>query len=241
MLKIDSLTDVGLVRTKNEDSMEIRQNKLGHHLVLVADGMGGHNAGNVASKMAAKIIAENFSKIDKPIDYKVFVEKVTKLANHEIYKAAMLKPSYSKMGTTLSFLIYDNKKMYTGHVGDSRIYFINKNSIQQITKDHTVIQEMLDSKSIGEEEAQNSPLKNVLLQALGTSKKLSLEIKEIKPPNKFKILLCSDGLTANVSDEEIKNIVNCDISIEEKLKDLVELAKIKDGSDNISVLLMEEV
>lgn len=240
MLKIGSLTDIGSVRSQNEDSFAIKTNKLGHHLILVADGMGGHNAGNIASQMAAKIIADNFEVIERKIDYKIFIEKVSKLANHEIYKAAMLNPEYAKMGTTLSFAIYDFEKMYTGHVGDSRIYFINSKAIKQITRDHTVIQEMMDNGSMTEQEAKVSPLKNVLLQALGTSKRLSIEIKEIKLPSKYKILICSDGLSSFVNDEEIKNIVVKNIVIEERLAELIELAKVKDGSDNITAILMEE-
>lgn len=240
MLRIDSLTDIGLVRSQNEDSFAIRTNKLGHHMILVADGMGGHNAGNIASQMAAKIIADNFEVISRNIDYKVFIEKVSKLANHEIYKAAMLNPEYAKMGTTLSFAIFDFEKMYTGHVGDSRIYFINSKRIKQITRDHTVIQEMMDNGSMTEQEASASPLKNVLLQALGTSKKLSIEIKEIKLPPRFKILICSDGLSSFVNDSELQEIITKNISIEQRLEELIELAKIKDGSDNITAILMEE-
>lgn len=240
MLRIDSLTDIGLVRSQNEDSFAIKTNNLGHHLILVADGMGGHNAGNIASQMAAKIIADNFEVISRKIDYKIFIEKVSKLANHEIYKAAMLNPEYAKMGTTLSFAIFDFEKMYTGHVGDSRIYFINSKMIKQITRDHTVIQEMMDNGTMTKHEASISPLKNVLLQALGTSKKLSIEIKEIKLPKHFKILICSDGLSSFVNDEELQEIINKNISMQQRLEELIELAKKKDGSDNITAILMEE-
>lgn len=241
MLRVSALSDIGLIRKQNEDSVQIIENKMGHYLLLVADGMGGHNAGEVASEMASKIVADMFSDLKEPVNYLKFIQSVTSKANHEIYKAALLNEKYSKMGTTLTFLIYDNEKIYTGHVGDSRIYFVGKESITQITKDHTIVQEMIDNNNMTEEEAKTSKLKNVLVQALGTSKKMYVEAKAIKPPLRFKLLLCSDGLTSFVSDEEIKEIINLEITIDEKLANLVELAKIKDGSDNISVVLMEEV
>ncbi|MGL5020824.1 MAG: protein phosphatase 2C domain-containing protein, partial [Mycoplasmatales bacterium] len=145
MTSIKAITDVGLVREQNEDSYVIEENQLGHRLLLVADGMGGHNAGEIASHMVCQIISEEFNKITEKIDYKKFIEEVIVLANQKVYKESLLNTMYSKMGTTATLVIYDNEKIYTGHVGDSRVYFIDNSQIRQLTKDHTLVQAMVDT------------------------------------------------------------------------------------------------
>lgn len=239
MFKIGQITDIGLVRNQNEDSILVTENKFGHKLLLVADGMGGHNAGDVASAMAVKIIGDQFESLDVKVDYKQFIKNVILLANQKIYKQSLLDIELSKMGTTVSLLILTSDKIYTGHIGDSRIYFDNANSIKQISKDHTLVQAMMDSGSLTKDEAAVSKYRNVLLQALGTSKRLTVEIKMMSKPSNCRFLLCSDGLTGPLSDEHIHQILNMNISLEEKLKILVDDANEFDGSDNVSVIIME--
>ncbi len=239
MFKIGQITDIGLVRKQNEDSLIVVENKLGDKLLLVADGMGGHNAGDVASAMAVKIISEQFQSIQKQVIYTEFIRKVITLANQKIYKQSLLDVNLSKMGTTVSLLIITKDAFYTGHIGDSRIYFDNKKYIQQISKDHTLVQAMMDSGTLSPHEAEQSKYRNVLLQALGTSKKLSVEIKTISMAKNCRFLLCSDGLTGPVSDSQIHSILNEEISLEDKLQKLVELANSIDGSDNVSIIIVE--
>lgn len=239
MIEIINKTDVGRSRSQNEDSVVHVTNDLGHELLLVADGMGGHNAGEVASRIACEVIEEEFMKLVKVPDYKQFIQFVLLKANKEIYRKSLLDASCAKMGTTASLVIYDYEKAYVGHIGDSRVYYIDDNQIKQLTKDHTLVEAMVNSGSILREDIGESKYKNVLLQALGTSKKITIEIKEIRLPRYFKILLCSDGLNGKVSDELIKDIVNENGRLSERTDKLIDTANRLDGSDNVSVIIME--
>lgn len=232
-------SDVGCVRKQNEDSIRIEKNRLGHILLMVADGMGGHNAGEVASDISCTEIGDRFSKLVGEPNYKEFIEEALLAANTEIYRKSLLNTEYAKMGTTTSILIFDGKRVYIGHIGDSRIYYISPSKIQQITKDHTLVEAMIDAGNLTKEQAHSSRYKNVLLQALGTSKKLTIDIKEIRVPKKFQFLICSDGLTGEVTDDEIKEIANKETDIQTRVDSLVELANKKDGSDNVSIIMFE--
>jgi protein phosphatase len=145
----------------------------------------------------------------------------------------------SKMGTTVSVIIYDSKLAYTGHVGDSRIYYMSNTSIKQITKDHTLVQAMVDSGTLKEENAKTVKYKNVLLQALGTSQTLTIEIKELKLPNDFRFMMCTDGLTGVMLDKEIKKVMDNSIELEDGVNRLIDYANEIDGSDNVTVIGVE--
>lgn len=235
---IKHITDVGL-RSQNEDSYRIIENRYGVKLLVVADGMGGHNAGEVASKMACDIIGNAFKEIDRAIDYKSFIRDVIVTANQEIYQKSLLEREYSKMGTTVSLAIIDENMMYTGHVGDSRIYYSSESTFIQITKDHTLVQALMDGGNLSYQEAEKSKYKNVLLQALGTSKKITIEIKEVRLPNECLILLCSDGLTGPIKDEVLSEILLNGDTLEHRLESLVTLANNLDGGDNITIVALE--
>jgi serine/threonine protein phosphatase PrpC len=239
MARIESITHVGLSRAQNEDSFIIEENKFGHRLMIVADGMGGHNAGEVASKLVCDIIGEDFLLVDEDVDYKKFIEKVIVKANQEVYKQSLLNTQYSKMGTTVTMVVYDNQRVYTGHIGDSRLYFVDDKNIIQITKDHTLVQAMVEAGTLQPEEVEYSKLKNVLIQALGTSKNITIEIKEIKLPCYYSLLICSDGLSGPVKDEEIRDIINLELSLKDRLELLVNRANEQDGGDNVTVIVME--
>ncbi len=239
MVNCEFQTSTGPIRKQNEDNYLIEKNTQGHRLLVVADGMGGHNGGEVASYMACEIIQKEFLAITANVDYKIFIKEAINKANNKIYKSSLLDVRYSKMGTTISLLIWDGEKIYTGHVGDSRIYFINHEQILQITKDHTLVQAMVESGTMDADEVQGSKLKNVLIQALGTSKYITIEIKEIKLPHFFNIVLCSDGLTGMVSNEVIKEIINEEIELKSRLEKLVAIANKIDGSDNVTVVSIE--
>lgn len=239
VIKVKSQTDIGIVRTNNEDCIRTEINNLGHQIVIVADGMGGHNAGEVASNLACEIVGNMFLEIRQKTDYKEFLKLSILEANKEIYKRSLLDCNLSKMGTTISILIYDTKNVYTGHIGDSRIYFVNKNKIEQITKDHTLVRAMMDSGNLEEGSEKYHKYKNILLQALGTSKKLTVELKQLSLPKEFCFLLCSDGLTGMVSDDYILEVMNEKIILEQKINKLIQHAKEVDGSDNVSILVIE--
>jgi protein phosphatase len=232
-------SDVGIIRKNNEDNYCIAENKFGHKIFIVADGMGGHNAGEVASEMACKIISGSFKSLENVPNYKEFLKTSISLANHNIYKQSLIHTEMAKMGTTVSVLIYDSKNVYTGHVGDSRIYYLSSSSIKQITKDHTLVQAMVDSGTLNQEKAKSVKYKNVLLQALGTSQTLTIEIKELKLPNKFRFIMCSDGLTGILTDERIEELYNNGSMIEESVHNLIDMANEIDGSDNVTVIAVE--
>ncbi len=239
MINIASRSDVGKIRKQNEDNIRVVRNQLGHILLLVADGMGGHNAGEVASYLACQEIGNSFERIKHETDYKVYIKESLLNANTVIYRESLVNSEYSKMGTTASMLIYDGQRVYIGHIGDSRIYYISDSKIIQVTKDHTVVESMIAAGRMTVEEAKRSRHRNVLLQALGTSNKITIDIKEIKIPRKFKFLLCSDGLTGEVTDEEIKKYANQDLDLQGRVDSLIDLANTKDGSDNVSIIMFE--
>jgi protein phosphatase len=232
-------SDVGVIRKNNEDNYCVMENKFGHKIFIIADGMGGHNAGEVASEMACKIISNCFTSLTSVPNYKEFLKTSISLANHNIYKKSLIHSEMSKMGTTVSVIIYDSKLAYTGHVGDSRIYYMSNTSIKQITKDHTLVQAMVDSGTLKEENAKTVKYKNVLLQALGTSQTLTIEIKELKLPNDFRFMMCTDGLTGVMLDKEIKKVMDNSIELEDGVNRLIDYANEIDGSDNVTVIGVE--
>ena len=144
MLKYSAQTDIGLKRSNNEDSIDVCRNKIGDILFLVADGMGGHNAGEVASEMVREIIISAFKKIDdKQVDYQKFLYDIIKEANTEVYRQSLVEVSQNNMGTTISVMIMQGDRIFVGHVGDSRIYYMTDKRVELLTKDHTLIQAML--------------------------------------------------------------------------------------------------
>ncbi len=161
MLKHKGITDVGTVRGNNEDTYLICENRLKDNLFLIADGMGGHNAGEVASAMAARTVRELFLDIKAEVDYNDFLRDAIQLANDKVYKASLIDSQYNNMGTTLSVLIISRDRIFIGHVGDSRIYYMTQNTIQQLTTDHTLVQAMIDSGSITKKEADCEEEDNV--------------------------------------------------------------------------------
>ncbi len=239
MINVIAKSDVGKTRKQNEDNVLVLKNKLNHTIIVVADGMGGHNAGEIASEISCEVIKNEFMKLTEPVDYKKFIKQTLLKANKEIYRKSILYTEYAKMGTTTSLLIYDGKRAYIGHIGDSRIYYTNSQNITQITKDHTLVEAMIKAGTLTREQASESRYKNVLLQALGTSKKLTIDIKELKIPKQFKFLICSDGLTGEVTDQEIFEIMNEENDLESRVENLITLANEKDGSDNVSAIIME--
>ncbi len=242
MLKHKGITDVGTVRGNNEDTYLICENRLKDNLFLIADGMGGHNAGEVASAMAARTVRELFLDIKSEVDYNEFLRDAIQLANDKVYKASLIDSQYNNMGTTLSVLIISRDRIYIGHVGDSRIYYMTQNTIQQLTTDHTLVQAMIDSGSITKEEAKTNNYRNVLTQAIGTSRKVTISLIESKIPmrKEIKFLLCSDGLTEGVEDEVIHEVMIASSQLEEKLDKLMNIALNSGSKDNITFIGVEK-
>ncbi len=228
-------TDVGIIRSLNEDYVGYSENK-DYSVFIVADGMGGHNAGEVASKIAVDTIKDYIEHNIREMGSSV-LKKAIKDANMRIYNEANKSDSLKGMGTTIVTCLILDENIYIANVGDSQGYRITENSIIKITKDHSLVQELIDSGSISEEQGRVHPKKNIITRALGTSDFVEIDIFTIEKDKKNKFLLCTDGLTNEVLKDEILFITNKYTDYNEACENLVCLAKQRGGKDNITVLL----
>jgi serine/threonine protein phosphatase PrpC len=230
------VSDVGLKRTLNEDFASYLE-KEEFKIYVVADGMGGHNAGEVASQMAAmrivSYIDENFSSGKAE---NLIVEAIEKV-NRDIFNFSNTNENLSGMGTTITTCFITKNFIQVANVGDSCCFAIKNNEIKKITKDHSLVQELVDSGSISEKEAVNHPKKNIITRALGTGSNVNVDVFQLKNNEYDFYILCSDGLTNELTKEEILQVVTEEedyVTIADKL---VYLAKENGGRDNITVLL----
>lgn len=227
-------TDVGLVRVNNEDSYLIDDSG-GKKLFIVADGMGGHNAGEVASLEACRKIDAYIRSHEGSDD--VLLEEAVKKANREIFNHASQNEAMRGMGTTVDACVLSGSEITVAHVGDSRVYIVSKGALRKITKDHSVVGMMLDAGSITEEEAKNHPQRHYITRAVGTSYGIDVDIiKETIAEDEF-VLMCSDGLTDMVSEEDILSIVSDAPKLSEAADALVAKAKENGGVDNITLVI----
>ncbi|MGD2126005.1 MAG: Stp1/IreP family PP2C-type Ser/Thr phosphatase [Desulfobacteraceae bacterium] len=214
-VETSGISDVGLQREGNEDSFSV-EDALG--LYIVADGMGGHLAGEVASQVAVEMINKSYRKwsaSDTPEDELFgypdeslsiqgnYILSSIRLANRVIYEMAVEYDQYHGMGTTVSIVLVTPTLIVAANVGDSRIYMVRDGRIERLSKDHTIVSEQVEMGVMTEEEAATSPLKHILTRNLGSSESVEADVFEIEPSNNDRIILCSDGLTDLVRDEEI--------------------------------------
>ncbi|MDR5586940.1 MULTISPECIES: Stp1/IreP family PP2C-type Ser/Thr phosphatase [Clostridium] len=230
------VSDVGLRRVLNED-FAIYLEKDEFKLYVVADGMGGHNAGEVASKMAAehivKYVEKNFNSAEKD----TLIEDAIKVSNKVVFKYSKSNESLNGMGTTVTACLITKNFIHIANVGDSSCLAIKNNEIVKITKDHSLVQELIDCGSITEKDALNHPKKNIITRALGTSENVKVDVFTLENSKYDKYLLCSDGLTNELTNYEILNIIKVENDYISAANELVSLAKEKGGRDNITVLL----
>ena len=243
-------TDVGMKRTHNEDYFSLIEDE---QLFLVADGMGGHASGEVASKMAAETIGEFYQRTREDEDatwpYKMdrslsYIEKRlvcgVKLANLRIFETSNRDLRYKGMGTTIVSTLVSGDKIYVGHVGDSRVYRVREGGISQLTRDHSLLEDYKEAKpDMTEEEERNFPHKNVITRALGMRETVQVDIRshQIKSGDLF--VLCSDGLSGMVTDEGILQIAAGAKSLERAVAELVDAANRNGGTDNITSLMLQ--
>ena len=228
-------SDVGIVRKLNEDYAGYIEEEE-YKLYVVADGMGGHNAGEVASEMAVNAV-KTYVKENYKNEGSNVLENAILFANKKIYDKARDGVEYKGMGTTLVAALVYGDNIIIANVGDSSCFGINNNSIIKITKDHSLVQELIDSGSITEEEGRNHPKKNVITRALGTNNIVKIDIFKIDMKIYDKYLLCTDGLSNEVLEEEILKETNDINDYNTACDKLVLLAKNRGGRDNITVLL----
>lgn len=234
-------SDIGRVRKVNEDSyFSYRNEKLIGG--MVADGMGGYQAGEVASRMATMIVKDHIiRKFDPEMDYIQMSEVIRRAfieANSEIYEYSRHHEEASGMGTTASMAFVYREKLIVVHVGDSRVYTIKNDEIKQITTDHSYVQELLARGRITSDDAKNHPQKNLITRAIGTEPSIKVDVN-IQNYEGETVIISSDGLTNLVSDEQIKYIINLHEDLEEGVDALIALANKKGGPDNITCVAFD--
>ena len=235
--------DLGRVRSQNEDSIYISENpNTEFEYFIVADGMGGHNAGEIASQSAIKYFneyIENNCVINDGSDVlDAFVDALG-YSNSKIFEMSENDPSYSGMGTTFTAVAICGGKIYCVHIGDSRLYVYDRNGLRQITRDHSFVMEMVRMGKITAEEARVHPKRNMITKAVGIEKNMPADTMIIPIEEDSIILVCSDGLPSMVTDKEIEKILKKKTGLEKKADLLVELANKNGGYDNISVILAD--
>ena len=233
------LTDTGVVRTANQDSYFV-DDELGRFFI-VADGMGGHAGGEQASRIATEIIQsyllENW---DSPLASQILLKEAVEKANRGILEDQQVHPERRDMGTTVVVLIFREEKPWCAHVGDSRLYRLSGVDLQQITDDHTWVGMALKKGEINAEQAKFHPWRHVLSQCLGREDLQHIDIQDFAVHPGDKLLICSDGLTEEVTDEQIHSSLSNFKSCQTTAQELIEAAKTAGGSDNITVVIVDQ-
>lgn len=246
------LTDIGKKRKINEDSFGFFPE---NGLYVVADGMGGHAGGEVASRLAVENVGEfikysaNRDDITWPFEIDESMSKdenrlnaAIQLANSRIFHEALINKNLNGMGTTIVAALFSEPHLYIGHVGDSRAYLIKNDEMRQLTDDHSIVYEQMRLGILSKEDAKTHSLRNVLTKALGTESNIKVDTKAEKAEAGNIYLFCTDGLTNMLTDEEIKNIVkNNSSNTENACKELISAANKTGGIDNITVIILKVV
>lgn len=240
-------TNIGRKRDHNEDSISLPE---GERLAIVADGMGGHASGEVASRLAVELIVDHFNetakqqtltwpyKVDR--DLRTHVNRMIQgimLANLEIWERSQRESRFKGMGTTCVGMYFLDDALIIGHVGDSRCYRARGTELVQMTEDHSLINDYIRMKRVTPEEAENWPHKNVIVRALGMKESVQVDILTEKPHIGDTYVLCSDGLTGMVRDDQLHHIVSTERDLDRAVERLITAANEEGGVDNISVVL----
>lgn len=235
-------TDPGKVRSHNEDSVIIINNDKNEFILAVADGMGGHKAGEVASAIATNHIRDSFYKLatigskEEAIEW---LRTIVKDINDKIFEYAKNNPESKGLGTTLVIAIKTDDYILYGNIGDSSGYVIKNNTLHKVTKDHTYVNMLLNNGKLTEESAKNHPGKNLLTRALGANDPIEIDIFDIDMSVKG-LFLCSDGLTNMLTDEQIEKTLNSNLPIEEVVIKLIKKANSRGGTDNITIAYLKK-
>ncbi len=245
-------THVGMKRSHNEDNLLILQEQ---NLYMVADGMGGHASGEVASEMAVQTVAEFFEETsaDDDVTWPYKMEKARryeenrlaagiKLANLRIYETASQNSAQRGMGTTIVAICFSGDSAYLGHVGDSRIYRLRGDEMTQVTEDHSLLNDYIKMKDLTEQEIENFPHKNVIVRALGMKETVQVDVRHDEPEEGDLYMLCSDGLNGMITDEKIREVMlEHRDDLEACCEELIQAANDGGGNDNVTVVCVEVV
>ncbi len=239
-VKLFSITDIGRRREINEDYLFTSDKPVGNlpNLFIVADGMGGHNAGDYASKHAVEKAVSAIEQCTDEYDAENILQKAIDDANTHINQISRHSSKYKGMGTTFVAVTFDGCHVTVANVGDSRMYVVN-DFITQITKDHSLVEEMVDMGGIDREAARVHPDKNIITRAIGVKEYVLVDFFDVHIGLAEKLLLCTDGLTNMLKDDEIHRIIMDSSSLEEAGRRLIEAANENGGRDNIAVVLVE--
>ena len=236
------LTDPGKVRTHNEDSVVVLNNKNKETIMIVADGMGGHRSGEVASSIVVSHIGQKFSDLESlgtKEEAKKWLSDVVSESNVLIYKYTLENPDSMGMGTTVVISIITDDYLLFGNIGDSCGYVLKNKKLHKITVDHTLVNLLVKSGELTEEEAKDHPRRNVLMRALGTNSTVEMDIFDVELDIDG-ILLCSDGLTNMLNDEQINRVLLEDTHVEDRVRKLIVKCNNRGGTDNISIAFLEK-
>lgn len=238
-MKTFSKTDIGVVREVNQDYVFTTEAPIGNlpNLLVVADGMGGHRAGEYASRLAVEVLKRELATSTEDGPEAMMRNAITR-ANERVLEAARQDAKLSGMGTTLVAATVIERTLYFANVGDSRLYLLN-DDIKQLSKDHSLVQEMVRLGGINQEEAKYHPDKNIITRAIGAKDEVEIDFFEYRLKKGDTILICTDGLSNMVEDEEILHIVKCSRDVVEAVEQLIERAKDNGGNDNIGVIVAQ--
>lgn len=241
-MKYFGLSDIGLIRENNQDSFYYAFNSEQEFLAIVCDGIGGGKAGDVASNIAKEIFVNNFEQ--KPVfgseqENQKWIHEVIKKANDAIYEDSLTSRTKHGMGTTLVGILITAVATYVFHLGDSRVYGLYDHELICFTEDHNLAADLIKSGEMSEEEAFQHPRGKALTNALGIWSQYKVDVNKVKKGYRY-LLLCSDGLHGFISENTIKNVLEETMSVEEKVRRLIELSNQSGGFDNVSVIIVEE-
>ncbi|EPH98485.1 MULTISPECIES: Stp1/IreP family PP2C-type Ser/Thr phosphatase [unclassified Enterococcus] len=240
-MQIEFQSDVGRRRNTNQDYANVFVNRAGVKLAVLADGMGGHRAGDVASQMAVTNLGSSWEEQELLDNEKIaqwFIQMIQQ-ENTDIYMQGQQEPEYSGMGTTIVAAALLEEQFTIAHVGDSRAYLIRGGQLKQLTEDHSLVNELVKSGEITEEMAVNHPRKNILTRSVGMPGTVEVDVATHLWQPGDQLLLCSDGLTNMVSEPDIAAIASSSLLLSEKIERLIDQANEAGGADNITVLLIE--
>lgn len=237
-------SDIGRIRQVNEDSALTGSINDQLSFAIVADGMGGHQAGDVASQVAVEAfrrILQQHEEISNWTveDAKRLMRIAIRQANDEIYRLAKHMTQYHNMGTTIVAALFIDSLVVIGHVGDSRAYRINEQQLEQLTEDHSLVNALVQSGQLTAEEAEHHPRKNVLTRAIGTDDDVEIDVRVIEWNKQDLLLLCSDGLSNRVSEEQLHQTIVSSLPLQERADQLIEFALQAGGEDNITLVLCD--
>ena len=235
-------TDKGKVRPHNEDAVDLFRSDLGSLVAVVADGMGGHQSGEVASRHAVQVIRRELRSLSPDSsteEQKKRLSEAVVKANAEVHQLAAGNEQYRGMGTTVIAAVVSESQVVLAHIGDSRAYILHDGGLYQLTEDHSLVNMLLKHGQITEEEARNHPHRNMIVKALGTNTEVEADIIVTPWEKEDTLLICSDGLTGLVEERDIGLVLTSDVPLSEQADRLVQLALDAGGTDNISLILIK--